>query len=100
MKGLDLASPLDEKARDLAIAYFELDRRSIANAARVLGVNRDTVTRRLQRAHRNGWVTLGDSPLQAGDNTLARVCLRRIFWTEDYWSALPEWDGDTSRPVF
>jgi hypothetical protein len=97
MKGLALASPLDEKARDLAVAYFDIDGRTITKAAQTLVMDRQTVTRRLERAHRKGWVILGDAPIPARDATLPRVCGRRVFWAD---SRTPEWDGDTSRPLF
>lgn len=100
MKNLELASPLDSKARDAAMAYFEGNDRSVAATAKRLGVGRSTVTRRLERAQRNGWVELGQAPLQAGRDTPFRVCRRRIFWTYNYWTACPTWNGDTTAPMF
>ncbi|GAA4090461.1 hypothetical protein GCM10023066_27190 [Nocardioides kongjuensis] len=100
MKALDFASPLDEKARDTTLAHFDGNSPSIAATTSRLGVDHKTVTRRLERAQRNGWVVFGASPLKAGRITLPRVCLRRIFWTDDYWNAVPQWNGDTASPVF
>lgn len=96
MKALDLTSPLDAKARDAAVAYFDARPRSISGCAARLGVKRETALRRLQCASDKGWVTLYAEPFKAGEATLSRVVGRNVFWPE----GLPEWDGDTARPVF
>lgn len=83
MRALDLSSPLDRKARDAALAYFDGEGRSIAATAGRLAVKRETATRRLERAHRIGWVILGDVPAKAGDKTLPRVCSRRVWWEQE-----------------
>lgn len=101
IKGLTLTSPLDEKARDAAVAYFEPgEGGSIKAVAGSLGVKRETAVRRLERAHERGWVTLGAVPLIAGEATLPRVCLRRVFWTDDYWTAFPEWEDSHGQAPF
>lgn len=90
MKGLALASPLDEKARDAALAYFAPGPRSISACADQLGVERKTALRRLMRAQDRGWITVYAEPEKAGSGTLNRVVLRRVFWTD----GLPwDWEG-------
>ena len=96
MKSLSLTSPLDEGARDAAIAYFDSRPRSISGCAARLGVERKTALRRLERADRKGWVTVYAAPEKAGGATPSRVVGRNVFWPQ----GLPEWSGDTSAPVF
>lgn len=96
IQALDLTSPLDRKARNAACAYFAETPRSITACAGRLGVKRDTALRRLQRAEEKGWVNVYDTPPQARGATLPRVVGRNVFWP----GGLPEWDGDTTSPVF
>ena len=99
MKGLHLRSPLEARARDAAVAYFDGESKSIALTASALGVSRNAVRTRLERAHVRGWVELGAAPALLGPRTPHRVCGRRVFWTDDVWS-LASWSGDTAHPMF
>lgn len=96
MKARTFKSPLDGKAAEAAIAYFDSRPHSISACAMRLGVKRETALRRLLRAEEKGWVTVYAAPYNAGAVTLSRVVGRKVFWPE----GLPKWDGDTSKPVF
>lgn len=83
LEALELASPLDRKARDTVLAG---DRAGVRDLAKRAGCSHPTALKRLQRAERLGWLVLHEEPMKAAEYTLPRTWSRKVFWTDDWWN--------------
>lgn len=83
-----LSSPLDVKAREFALFYFDIGggALSMQEAAGRYGIQRKTGAARLRRCEALGWIKVGDSPERVGRDTLPRVYRRVMFWSDEPWA--------------
>ena len=91
LAALTPGSPLDRKARDMALAWSRAQvdggrAPAMSRICEALGMRRETAANRMLRAASLGWLIVGDSPLQARGATVPRVYLRKCFWSDDPWN--------------